>query len=112
MPGNSQFNAMSDEPENPNPERESDESVLSFLKRQRDELKLKMHLGSKEAREQWEMLEKKWHEVEAWGEPLTSATKEAATSAGEQVKKVTGAAMDLAAREIKSGYQKLRKLLD
>jgi hypothetical protein len=70
-----------------------------------------MHLGGKEARDQWEKLEEKWHEIEECCEPLTSATKEAASSAGEQARKVTGAAMDLAAREIKSGYQKLRKLL-
>jgi hypothetical protein len=109
MPSTSPFEAMCDDPKSP--ENESDESVLTFLKRQREELKLKMHLGGKEAREQWEHLEEKWHELEAWGEPLTSATKQAASSAGEQAKKVTGAAMDLAAREIKSGYQKLRNLL-
>jgi hypothetical protein len=93
------------------PQEESGESVFSFLKRQRDELKLQMHLGSKEARDQWEKLEEKWHEFEQRGEPLTSATKEAVGTVGEQAKKVTGAAMDLAAREIKSGYQKLRDLL-
>ncbi len=94
------------------PQEESRESILSYLKRQRDELKLKMHLGGKEAQDQWEKLEEKWHDLEDWGEPLTSATKEAAGAAGEQAKKVTGAAMDLAAREIRSGYQKLRTLLE
>ena len=102
---------MSEETNEANPE-ESDEGMVAYLKRQRDELKLKLHLGSREAREQWEHLEEKWQELEDWGEPLTSATKEAAETAGEQAKKVTGAAMDLAAREIRSGYQKLRKLLD
>ena len=102
---------MSEETNDPGPE-ESAEGMMNFLKRQRDELKLKMHLGSKEAREQWDRLEEKWHQLEDWGEPLTTATKEAAGTAGEQAKKVTGAAMDLAAREIRSGYQKLRKLLD
>ena len=86
--------------------------MLEFLKRQRDELKLKMHLGGKEAKDQWEKVEQKWHDLEDWGEPLTGATKEAAGTAGKQAKKVTGAAMDLVAREIKSGYQKLRGLLD
>ena len=104
-------NAMSDETNEPAPE-ESAESLKSYLKRQRDELKLRIHLGGKDARAQWEKLEEKWHELEDWGEPLTSATKEAAGTAGEQAKKVTGAALDLVAREVRSGYQKLRKLLD
>jgi len=104
---------MSDEPNEQNePQDESPAGVKEFLKRQRDELKLKIHLAGKEAEDQWEKLEEKWRELEHWGEPLTSATKEAAGTAGEQMKKVTGAAMDLAAREIRSGYQKLRKLLD
>lgn len=94
------------------PEEESRENVLEYLKRQRDELKLQMHLGSKDARDQWEKLEDKWKEVEEWAEPLTSATREAASTAGEQAKKITGAALDVAAREIKSGYQKLRKMLE
>lgn len=102
---------MSDDTDKQTPE-ESDEGLMSFLKRQRDELKLQMHLGSQEAKEQWEKLEEKWHDLEHWGEPLTGATREAAESAGKQAKKVTGAAMDLAAREIKAGYQKLRNLLD
>lgn len=101
---------MSDEPNEP--QDESPAGVMEFLKRQRDELKLQIHLAGKEAQEQWDKLENKWHELEHWGEPLTSATKEAAGTAGDQMKKVTGAAMDLAAREIRSGYQKLRKLLD
>lgn len=101
---------MSDESEKP--QKESEESVVSFLRRQRDELKLKAHLGSKEARDQWEKLEEKWKELEEWGEPFTSATREAASNAGDHAKKVTGAALDLAAREIKAGYQKLRALLD
>ncbi|NIP92753.1 MAG: hypothetical protein GWO24_04510 [Akkermansiaceae bacterium] len=100
-------------PETPEPaSEESSESVIDFLKRQRDELKLQMHLGSQEAKEQWDRLEEKWRELGDWGEPLTSAAKEAAETAGDQAKKVTGAALDLAAREIRSGYEKLRKLLE
>lgn len=98
--------------ESKEPEDKSPASMVNFLKRQRDELKLKVHLGEKEAQEQWERLEEKWRELEAWGEPFTSATKEAAGAAGGHAKKVTGAALDVAVREISSGYQKLRKMLD
>ena len=88
------------------------DSLLSMLKKQRDELRLQMHLGGKEAREQFEALEEKWKEVETRAEPLTGAVKEASTAAGEQAKKVTAAALDLAASEISSGYEKLCKMLD
>ena len=88
------------------------DSLISALKKQRDELKLQLHLGGKEAREQFDALEEKWREVEARAEPLTGAVKEATTTAGDQAKKVTAAALDLAASEISSGYEKLRKMLD
>ena len=88
------------------------DSLFSMLKKQRDELRLQMHLGSKEARDQFDALEEKWKEVGARAEPLTGAVKEASTAAGEQAKKVTAAALDLAASEISSGYEKLRKMLD
>ena len=87
-------------------------SLISMLKQQRDELKLQMHLAGKEAQDQFADLEKKWSEVERRVEPLSGAVKEASSAAGEQAKKVTGAALDVAAREISSGYEKLRKLLD
>ena len=96
---------MNEEPDN------ASESVYSFLKRQRDELKLQMHLGGKDARDEWEKLEATWADLEERAEPLSGAVKEAAAATGEQAKKVTGAAMDLAAREISAGYEKLRKLL-
>ncbi len=43
---------------------------------------------------------------------MTGAVKEASYAAGEQDRKVTGAALDLAVREIKGGYEKLRSMLD
>ncbi|NNC90134.1 MAG: hypothetical protein HKN82_16880 [Akkermansiaceae bacterium] len=87
-------------------------SILGFLRQQRDELKLKVHLAGKEAQAEWERLEGRWHEIEERAEPLTGAVKEAAGEAGDQARKVTGAAIDVAAKELKSGYEKLRKLLD
>ena len=98
--------SMSDE------EKDPIESLFSRLRRQRDELKLKMHLAGKEAQDQFAQVEEKWKEVEHRAEPLTGAVKEATSTVGEQARKVTAAAMDLAAREIKDGYEKLRKLLD
>ena len=106
------------------------DALVRMLKQQRDELKLKMHLAGKDAQDEWEKLEQRWKEVEEWAEPLTTATKEAADKAseaaksaaehaaeagkqaGHEAKKVTAAAMDVAAREIQSAYEKFRRMLD
>lgn len=114
MVGAKQREAMSEEPDQPqeptSEEVDALDSMIEKLKQQRDELQLKMHLASKDAQDQWEQLEETWQGVQQRAEPLTSATKEAASAAGEQAKKVTGAALDVAAREIAAGYEKLRKL--
>ncbi len=88
------------------------DEVLSFIKRQRDELKLKMHLAEKDAQDEWHVLEQKWKGIERRAEPLSGAIKEAATSAKDEAKNVASAALDVAARELKQGYEKLRGLLD
>ena len=88
------------------------DELVSLIKRQRDELKLKMHLAKKDARDEWDKLDSKWKDVEQKAQPLTGAVQDAASTAGKQAKNVTGAALDLAARELKAGYEKLRKLLD
>jgi len=38
------------------------DEILDDLKTKRDELKLKIHLGSKEVQEEWEQLETRWRE--------------------------------------------------
>lgn len=93
-------------------DQEPVESLLGKLRRERDELKLKLHLAGKEAQDRFEALERKWEAIENRAEPLTGAVKEAGSAAGEQARKLTGAALDLAAKEIRGGYQKLRSLLD
>jgi len=78
--------------------------LVAKLERERDELALKMHLGRKDLASEWEKLEAKWRELKAVkGPPL----KEAASQTAQGV----GAAMELAADELKKGYEKIRKLL-
>jgi hypothetical protein len=80
------------------------DDILAKLKRERDELALKMHLGKKEALAEWEKLEAKWNRLKAEkGPPM----KEAAAQTAEGV----SAALDLAAEELKKGYEKIRKIL-
>jgi hypothetical protein len=93
-------------------EKDPLDDVFNFIKRQRDELKLKMHLAQADAKDEWAKLETKWQDVEKRTEPLAGAVKEGADAVGEQAKNVAGAASELAARELKDGYEKLRKLLE
>ena len=86
--------------------------LIRKLRQERDELRLKLHLAGKEMQDGFAVLEEKWEALEDRAEPLTGAVKEASSAAGEQARKVTGAALDLAVREIKGGYEKLRSMLD
>jgi hypothetical protein len=78
--------------------------LLAKLRQERDELALKMHLGKKEAAAEWEKLEATWHEITARSvPPMEEAPDE--TSVG------VGLAFELAAEELKKGYERIRKLL-
>ena len=87
-------------------------ALMSKLRQERDQLKLRMHLAGKEAQDQFAILEEKWEALENRAEPLTGAVKEAAATAGDQARKVTGAALDLTVNELRGGYKKLRAMLD
>ena len=80
------------------------DEVVAKLKQERDELALKMHLGKKEAADEWEKLEAKWHEV-------TAKTGPAVEDATDETTVGVGLALELAAEELKKGYEKIRRLL-
>jgi predicted nucleic acid-binding Zn-ribbon protein len=82
-------------------------TLMEQLQRQRDELRLKLHLGKAEARDAWEELERKWEHLRARSEPMREALSESSKEVGKEVGK---AAHDLA-EEIRNGYERLRKLL-
>jgi hypothetical protein len=72
--------------------------LLDDLKAARDEAKLKIHLASKDAQDEWAELEKRWH---------TFKTKaELEKSAGE----LSGAVTQLGS-ELKHAYTRLRHAL-
>ncbi len=79
------------------------DSLKASIEQLRDEIKLKAHLGKAEAKEELEGLEKKWDSFLADYKPLTDEAGKTAENAG--------AALALAAEEIKDGYKRLRKLL-
>jgi len=78
-------------------------ALLEQLQRQRDELRVKLHLGKAEARDAWEELERKWEHLRARSEPVREALSESSKDVGK-------AAHELA-EEIRHGYERLRKLL-
>jgi len=68
------------------------------LRRRRDELKLQIHLGSKEAQAEWDELEAKWREFSG--------------KAGfEESARGVGGALEQLGREIRAGYERLMKAL-
>ena len=74
------------------------DQVVADLKRLRDELALKIHLGSKEAQEQWSTLEKKWGRFASEAELHQS------------VKEISAAARALG-DELKDGFESIKKAL-
>lgn len=79
------------------------QEILEKLRRQRDELRLKAHLGKAEARDEWEELEGKWN-------ALKEKLKAAGGEAGEAKSDIGAAARDLAS-ELKKGYERIREKL-
>jgi hypothetical protein len=80
------------------------DEMMARLTKEREELALKMHLGKKEAQAEWEKLEAKWNHLKTVKAP---PMKEAAAETARGV----GSALELAADELKKGYEKIRKLL-
>lgn len=83
--------------------REELEKLMQQLEQQRDEIRVKMSLAKLDAREEWNRLEKKWGELKAKTQPVR---EELGTTAGN-----VGAALRMAAEEIRDGYARLRKRL-
>ena len=71
------------------------DDILEELKQKRDELRVQMHLASKEAQEEWEELEDKMKEF---------SRRAQLERTGDDV----GEALGNLGREIKQGYQRLR----
>lgn len=69
----------------------------------RDELRVKLHLGGMEARQEWDRLEPKWQELE----------KKAGLVERASIESLRGlkAAADLLVGELYSGYERIRKVL-
>ena len=74
------------------------DKAMEELKQKRDELELKIHLGSMDAKTEWEELEKKWNDFSAKAELQRTSDE-------------IDAAFDLLGDELKKGYERLKKAL-
>ena len=84
-------------------EQESLEALMSKLRQERDELKLKMHLAEMEGKEEYERLSGKVDELTEQYAPVKKAVSESAEN--------VVAALSLAAGEMFSGFKKVRDAL-
>jgi hypothetical protein len=83
--------------------REKLREMLEKLEQERDELRVRLHLGKAEAREEWEKLEVRTAE-------LRVRLDKAGDEAGEVMDDV-GMAAKLLGEETREGFVRLRKML-
>ena len=78
------------------------QALVDRLRQERDELRLKLHLGTAEARDEWDKVEARWAEVEARMPQVKAELKDS----GQNLR----AALDMVTEEISSRYERIRKL--
>jgi hypothetical protein len=76
---------------------------MDSLRTARDEMRVRLHLGKAEVREQWEKLEKQWQHAEARLKVLRDQAGESAHDVGDAAR--------LLVDELKEGVEQLRKLV-
>jgi len=86
------------------------EQLVETLEKQRDQIKLKIHLGSMEARQEWEHLENKLQQLKIRQDDIKDKADHIGEEVGAAGKKIKEATKDLG-KEIKAGYERLRELL-
>ncbi len=79
------------------------EELISDLKQQRDELRVRIHLGSAELKDEWNKLDDKLAQLSQRFEPVKDAVEDTAEDVWESLKLVGG--------EIKEGFTRIRKSL-
>jgi len=76
---------------------------LDELKATRDDLRVRLHLGRAEVREQWDKLEKRWEHAQARLKVLREEARDSAEDVGEAAR--------LLVHEIREGLDHLRRLV-
>lgn len=78
--------------------------LMDYLKQERDEIQVKMHLGQKELQDEMAGFEQKWEDFRQRGENALNAADESSDDVAEALK--------LLGEELKAGFEKVRKALD
>jgi hypothetical protein len=81
------------------------DDIVKDLKQRRDELRVQMHLASKEVKEEWEELEEKMEEFSRKAKQFSRDAKLKETGAG------IGDALGKLGGELKLGYELIRDAL-
>ncbi len=81
------------------------EDLLDELRQKRDELHVRMHLASKEVKEEWDELEKKMEDFSGKTKQFADDAKLKETGAG------LGNALGHLGNELKLGYERIRDAL-
>jgi outer membrane murein-binding lipoprotein Lpp len=80
------------------------EEIISSLKQERDQIRVRLHLAGMEAKDEYERLSSKTEELLAQYEPLKNAVDETSEN--------VFSALSLAAGEMKNGFSKIWHSLD
>lgn len=83
--------------------REKFQQVVADLERERDELKLKLHLAKADGRDEWAKLDGKLAELRLRADAAGNEARDALDDVGEAAKKL--------ADEIREGFKRVRKTL-
>lgn len=77
--------------------------ALDYIKQQRDEINVRLHLGKKDLQDEMQVVDKKWDDFRLRSENLLETADESAEDVSEALK--------LLGEEIKAGFEKIRKAL-
>ena len=77
--------------------------LISDLKQQRDEIRVRLHLGGQEAKDEWEKLDDKLNQLNHRFDPLKDAVGETAEDVWDSFKLVGG--------ELMEGFKRIRNSL-
>ncbi|MBL8980135.1 MAG: hypothetical protein JNM53_17085 [Gemmatimonadetes bacterium] len=83
--------------------REKLRQVVADLERERDELKLKLHLAKADGRDEWARLDGKLAELRLRADAAGTEAREAMDDVGDAARKL--------ADEIREGFKRVRKTL-
>jgi hypothetical protein len=83
--------------------RQELEKILDYLKQERDEINLKLHLGQKDLQDEMAGLEKQWQDLRQRGDKVLNAADESSED--------LAAALTLLGNEIKASFEKVKDAL-